>query len=108
MSITEKNIQSEIMLALSGEGCLIFRNNSGSYKTPGGGYVKYGVGNPGGSDLIGVCDGGRFLAVEVKTNKGRPSQAQLNFIKLTNSKGGVSFIARSAEEAVRKLKELTE
>ena len=103
-SKTEANIQKEIMLALSQAGCTIFRNNTGAYKTEQGGFVKYGVGGKGGSDLIGVAPGGRFLAVEVKTAKGRATQDQLNFINVIKSKNGIAFIARSAEEALEQLR----
>lgn len=45
-----------------------------------------------------------FVAVEVKTATGRPSQAQKNFIEAVKSAGGVAFVARSPEEAVNNLK----
>ena len=104
-SKTEANIQKEIMLALSQAGCTIFRNNTGAYKTEQGGFIRYGVGGKGGSDLLGISYSGRFLAVEVKTAKGKPTNDQVNFINVVKSKNGIAFIARSAEEAVRLLNE---
>lgn len=65
----------------------------------------------GSSDLIGwtprVFDGQKiavFTAVEVKTPKGRATPEQVKFITAVRKAGGISFIARSPEEAVQLLK----
>ena len=64
----EQNIQKLIMLALSEAGCLVWRNNVGSYTTVDGAFIRYGVGGVGGSDLIGIYKPtGQFLAIEVKS-----------------------------------------
>lgn len=102
-SKTEANIQREIMLALSQAGCTVWRNNTGAFKD-GDRFIKYGL-RKGSSDLIGITKCGRFLAVEVKTAKGRATNDQLNFINVVKSKNGIAFIARSAEEALRLLQE---
>lgn len=100
----EQNIQKLIMLELSKAGCIIWRNNIGSYTTADGAFIRYGVGGVGGSDLIGVHKPtGRFLAIEVKTSKGRPSAAQLNFIQQVIASGGIAGIARSPEDALKLL-----
>lgn len=99
---SEANIQQEIRLALSGAGHLIFRNNIGAYKCPKTGrLIRYGVGDKGGSDLIGITKSGRFLAIEVKSQTGRVRPDQTNFILAIRSKGGYAGVARSAEDALR-------
>lgn len=50
----ESNIQKLIMIAVSDNGCMIMRNNCGVLKNPAGIPIKFGVGSPGGSDLIGI------------------------------------------------------
>ena len=98
----EQNIQKLIMLALTEAGCIVWRNNIGSYTTADGHFIRYGVGGVGGSDLIGVYKKtGQLLAVEVKTSKGKPSAAQLNFIEQVRAAGGIAGIARSVEDALR-------
>jgi len=97
---SEANISNEIQIALSDAGCLIFRNNVGCLPDRAGRPVRYGVGGNGGSDLIGICEDGKFLAIEVKTALGQPTDAQLNFIKAVQRQGGRAGIARSAAEAV--------
>lgn len=106
----ESNIQQEVRLALSHGGVVTFRNNQGSYEDERGRWVKYGVCNPGGSDLIGWRQTiitpdmvGKpvaiFAAIEVKTATGRITEAQQNFIDQVNKAGGIAGVVRSAEDA---------
>ncbi len=89
----------------------LFRNNIGTAKYKGGRRVKYGICNPGGSDLIGwriktitpEMVGRRvamFLAIETKTKKGRPSKKQLNFICRVLAAGGLAGVARDTDQAL--------
>lgn len=112
----EARIQREIMLALSQAGCIVWRQNTGQawqgkqiHKTqdqitlsqcrP----VHFGL-CKGSSDLLGIHAGtGRFIAIEVKTPKGRATQEQENFLLAVNNAGGIGFVARSAESALQQL-----
>ena len=96
----EQNIQKSIMLALSEAGCVVFRNNIGSYTNSDGYFIRYGVGGVGGSDLIGWTAAGRFLAVEVKSPKGRPTKDQLNFIEAVKLAGGIAGVCYSVQDAL--------
>jgi hypothetical protein len=121
--MTEKNIQSAIMQAVSEAGGVLFRNNQGTgvtgqiIKSPDGFYVKhgrvvqFGVCNPGGSDLIGWQSvtvtpdmiGKKiavFVALEVKTPTGKPTPEQMNFIRQVRAAGGFGGIVRNPDEAV--------
>ena len=54
----------------------------------------------GAADLIGIIKpSGRFLAIEVKTARGRLRPEQANFLRLVKAFGGVAGVARSVEEA---------
>jgi VRR-NUC domain. len=75
-----------------------------------GRYVQFGVGSPGGSDLIGYRrvrvtpemvgqEIAQFAAVEVKTPRGRVRPEQQQFIDHVLSAGGIAGIARSVDEA---------
>lgn len=100
--VAEVQIQDAIRLALGSDPrVVLWRNNCGKARTDHG-VVAYGVGNPGGSDLIGIFDG-RFLAIEVKSRTGRSSQAQERFGELVRMKGGIFILARSVEDVVRTL-----
>jgi hypothetical protein len=110
--MNEQSIQQHIRLALSEAGSRMFRNNSGAFKDATGRWVRYGVANPGGSDLIGWTPVkitpdmvGKtlavFTAVEVKTLKGKISPEQTNFIDRVKIDGGLAGVARSREDAIK-------
>ncbi len=42
---------------------------------------------PGVADILGILPGGRFLAIEVKTRRGRVSSRQKAFLKKVNDRG---------------------
>lgn len=108
----ETKIQNRILLALSEAGCTVWRNETakawvgrilhkdGQHVTLANArMVSFGL-CTGSSDLVGITQSGRFLAIEVKTAKGRASKEQLIFIDAVNSAGGIAGIARSPEEAL--------
>lgn len=49
---------------------------------------------PGIADLLGVTPDGRFVAVECKTEKGRLSEQQQQFLKKVESHHGIAIVAR--------------
>ena len=99
MAMKESALQDQIRLALGAvPGLVLFRNNIGVAEMRG--YkVRFGVGGPGGADLIGLFNG-RFIAIEIKTPIGRQSPDQKTFQRLIESKGGEYVILRSVDEAV--------
>jgi len=101
--LKESLIQNQIHKALlrACPGLLLWRNSVGLVKH-GNRFVHYGL-SVGSSDLIGVLNG-RFVAVEVKTAKGRLSDAQKKFIDRVNEAGALAIVARSPVEAVEKIK----
>lgn len=105
--MNESSILREIMVTVSKEGARVFRNNCGMLRDEQGRYIRYGVANPGGADLIGWTAKGRFLAIEVKRPGERPKQEQINFIDTVNKAGGIGFVATSALDAATKIKEAT-
>jgi hypothetical protein len=98
--VTEAELQAEILLAVgSRPDCRIWRNNTGVGRSLSGDRViRFGL--VGSADLLGILRGGRFLAVEVKTAKGRQSEAQRNFQRMIESMGGVYVLARDVQTVV--------
>ncbi len=96
--MTESALQDQIRLALSPTpGLVLWRNNIGVAEMRG--YkVRFGVGGPGGADLIGIYRS-RFIAIEIKTPTGRQSPDQRTFQNLVESKGGEYVILRSVDDA---------
>lgn len=105
--MTEAELQAEILLAVgSRPDCRIWRNNTGVGRTLSGQRViRFGL--VGSADLLGILRGGRFLAVEVKTAKGRQSEAQRNFQRMIESMGGVYVLARDVQTVVDVIDEET-
>lgn len=109
--MTEAEIQSAIWLAVgSRPDVRLWRNNVGIATFSGGQRVKYGLANPGGSDLIGFrkivvppeAVGQTlavFTAIEIKTTVGRVSDEQKAFIRAVQQFGGFAGVARSVDEA---------
>ena len=108
--MNEMNRLRAIMLGLSMPGVRLFRNNCGALKDTEGRLIRYGVANPGGSDLIGWRSvtvtpdmvGQKlaiFLAIEVKGERTRVTDQQRNFIDRVKAGGGLAGVARSVEDA---------
>lgn len=99
----EGNISKLVQLEAAKHGARLLRNNIGAYQDDKtGAWVHYGVGGKGGSDLIGWTADGRFLAVEVKTPKGKTTPEQDAFLAAVRAAGGVAGVVR-CEEDVRRL-----
>ncbi|MHC1696432.1 MAG: VRR-NUC domain-containing protein [Eubacteriales bacterium] len=92
----ETDLQNEIRIALSEHG-MVIRQNTGNFITADGRHVKCGV--IGLSDLLFVGKG--YVAfIEIKTDKGRPTPEQLNFIDTVKRYGHRAGIARSVQDAL--------
>ena len=88
--MTEMDILRSIRLALSELGYCVFRINSGKLLMADGRWFETGV-PKGFSDLFAVKDGKAFF-IEVKTEHGRPTAEQLNFIKQMREKYGTGIV----------------
>lgn len=112
----EAIIQKHILLALTDAGCTVWRNETAGAWTGKASRCRDGMVTiedarfihaglcTGSADIIGISPDGRFLAVEVKSKGNRTSEAQRDFLKAVNERGGIGFVARSSDEAVQKLK----
>jgi len=80
------------------------RNPSGVAVHPDGSTVRYGLGSPGGADLIGVLRGpGTLVACEVKSPTGRLRPEQDTFLRRMRASGALAFVARSAGDVLEAL-----
>lgn len=97
--MTESQLQDAIRLELGRDPDLVlWRNNVGLAWMRNGTPVRFGVGGPGASDLVGVFRG-RAVFVEIKTPTGRQSPEQRTFQQLVERKGGTYVVLRSVEDA---------
>lgn len=101
---SEKAIQNEILLALSQNGCKVFRTNAGEVRTKDGRVVK--LLPKGFPDIAGFrMSDGKAVFVEVKNERGQLRKEQITFANLLKQFPVIYGVARSAEEAVALIKE---
>ncbi len=92
--MSERRIQSQILLAAPRFGVRLWRFQSGKYQLPDGRWVASGF--SGAADLWGyVVGSGRYVAVEVKTATGKATGDQLRFLEIVRQDGGIAGICRS-------------
>lgn len=106
---SEASILVKIRKQFNAGATRLFRNSIGFYKSEAGHAIKYGLANPGGSDLIGWTSviitpemvGKKiavFTAVEVKAAGGKLRPEQINFLQAVKNAGGLSGMAMNVDE----------
>lgn len=116
--MSETALLKHLMLRWSQSGMRLFRNNIGTLRDARGGYVTYGVANPGGSDLIGwtpiiVTEAmvGRtvavFTAIECKAGNRYATPEQLAFLRALDKDGGIGCVTRSDDDVAEALARFT-
>lgn len=96
--MSENDIQRQILDALLGIGALAFRVQAGQVKVRGG---WMHLAPQGTADiLVVVPPHGRFLALEVKTAKGKEREAQLRWAEEIRAVGGMVRTVRTVEQAL--------
>lgn len=115
MKILEKDIQKAILTCLELKRIFHWRNNTGAFKTEGGGFMKFGqrgspdifVVKPGLVDLAvsgdyakagGMSKFGQIYGIEVKAPKGAQSDFQRAWQAEFEKAGGIYILARSLDE----------
>ncbi len=86
--MTEKDIQKKIMDFLK-------KCNGVFFKFPAGAFMS----RQGVSDILGCYDG-RFVAIEVKSEKGNATKLQRLFIDKIRESGGIAGIVRSVDDVI--------
>lgn len=106
----ESRLLNHLLIRCSALGARLWRNNCGQLQDRAGRWIRYGVANPGGSDLIGYIPVeitaehvgqtlAVFVAIEAKTDRGRLTPEQQQFLTIVQSHGAITCIARSLADA---------
>lgn len=114
----ETKLQNQILIKLSEAGCTVWRvetagawvgrriHQDGQTVTLANARMFTTGLCVGGSDIIGIQHAtGRFIAIEVKTPKGRVSAEQERFLAAVRRAGGIAGVARSVQDALSLLSE---
>ncbi len=101
---SEATILAHVLMALKYHPrvAMAWRVNSGAVKTDDR-FIRYGF--VGCSDILGILRGGRLLAVECKSAKGRLTVAQQSFLDTITKAGGLAIVARGVDDVIEGLKE---
>ena len=93
----EQSIQSSILKYLSFMPGHYWRNNStGLWDSTRKRWRPSGQ-PPGTSDILGILPNGRFVAIEVKAPKQKPTEAQAAFLEKIKENGGLALVAYDIE-----------
>ena len=93
MAVLHENLMKITIMALSRlPKTRAWANQTGVARSMDGlRFIKYGL--VGSSDILCISNG-RMIAVEIKINKDKQREAQINFEKMINSCGGIYVIVR--------------
>ena len=72
-----------------------WRNNTGAVSTPSGGFIRFGA--KGSADILALRNG-RFIAIECKSPKGKPTPEQSAWGQSVKANGGYWWCVSSAAE----------
>jgi hypothetical protein len=113
---SETKLQQEIRLALGTIPSLrLFRNQVGQLPDPRTGrYVQFGLAK-GSSDLVGFKtikitpemigqEVAQFVSIEIKTERGKLTEVQENWLQKVHDSGGIVGVARSIQDALKIVK----
>lgn len=97
---SEQKIQNDIVVALSANGCTVFRSNAGVVRMDNGRAVK--LAPKGWPDITGFRNrDGKAVLIEVKNEKGRLRDDQKRFKKLVENMLVLYGVCRSVEDALK-------
>ena len=103
--LSEHEIQSRILVAVSKHHCTIFRSNVGKVKTADGRWFDTGL-PKGHPDLYGFkWSNSKVFYLEIKNAKGKPRPDQIQFHKMLTKHRIIHGIARSVDDALKVIDE---
>lgn len=101
----EKEVVNSVIHCLNAAGNFVWRNNSGVAKIKQAkGYRMWRAGIPGSSDVLGVAWDGKFIAIECKYGKNKPTERQLHFLEEVKKRGGYAVVAYGIDDLPEMLK----
>lgn len=102
----EKDIQRQILQYLfyrpdvycwRNNNNAVYDSKQGIYRKQGGAFYPKGI-----ADIIGITNTGRFIAIEVKSAKGKASKEQLEFLNKIHILGGIAILTNGYDDFVSK------
>lgn len=108
---TEKEIENSILAYLQTQKGFFWKNQSvgvwdnvrKTYRKPNNRFHINGT-----ADVLGCLPGGKFIALEVKTKRGRATQNQKDFLQRISVLGGKAAIVKSIDDVKAVLEEMND
>lgn len=80
-------------------GVMAWRNNTGATRREYAGKARFvRFGKVGSGDIFGIFPGGRFLSVECKVGKNKPTKAQRAWAELVKEQGGLALTVWTVDD----------
>lgn len=107
MKSNESALVKSCLQYLAMRGCFAWRVNSGAMRGEYKGKARYVKFNsvPGVSDILGIREGGQFIAVECKVGTNKLTQDQRMFLLHVMSRGGLGIVAYSIDDVAQALRD---
>ena len=101
--IKEQDLKKLVVEYLNRQGHYVWPTNAGMafFYDKNGRRSVFRSGFKGLADVVGMINGGKFLAIELKVGYNKPSDDQKAFLWKVNEMGGVAFVAYSLEEVIQ-------
>ena len=96
----ESDIQKSIIDYLRLKKFVVFKANSTQFGVRDGKSFAFTNATKGISDIIACSPKGNFVAIEVKTSKGKATPEQLEFLASVTANGGIAILAHSLDEVL--------
>jgi hypothetical protein len=95
--VTHDKAVTRALLACTRAGARAWRFEVGTFADLRTGQPHH-IGVKGMSDILGLCRGGRFLSIEVKTGNATRTAGQLAWARMVEALGGLYVLARYDDE----------
>lgn len=98
-------LRDQVLLAVGGSGfARVWPNEVGLVRAFDNPDRVFFTGIHGAADILGILCTGTFLAIEIKTGKGKLRQSQLNFQVMVSKFNGVFIEGRSVDQVLTEVK----
>jgi hypothetical protein len=99
----EKNVLNACVQYLTLKGYVVIRNNTGAFVSQGQNGKKRLIkfGQTGSSDIIACSKEGKFVAVECKSDTGKVTPYQSDFLRRVESNNGIAVVVRSIDDMIK-------
>ena len=98
--MSEQPVVNAILDYLHRCGHCAIRINSGLQIINSNGNRRAFHGAPAGTSDIIACVDGRFVAIECKAGKNKPTKLQADFLQNISERGGIAIVAYSVEDVI--------